>query len=166
MTDLRVLAALADALGRPLGIRTARQALTELDELGSWDGAREPLTRNRGVAGPADGELALATWRELIDGARAVDNEPALQATAKPVLARTSPEVADEFGLADTVTITGNGGWLTLPLEIVPGMAADTVWVPAHAPGTPLSEIGLVHGAGVSISSTGEAGINGEGGAA
>ena len=166
MTDLRVLAALADALGRPLGIRTARQALTELDELGTWDGPRQPLHRNRGVTAPADGEVALATWRELIDGSRAVDNEPALQATAKPVLARTSPEVADEFGLTDAVTIGGSGGWITLPLEIVPGMAADTVWVPAHAPGTPLSELGLVHGDGVTLSDPGAAGYSGEGGAA
>ncbi len=166
MTDLRVLAALADALGRPLGIRTARQALAELDELGTWEGSREPLSRNRGVAAPAAGEVALATWRELIDGSRAVDNEPALQATAKPVLARTSPEVANEFGLAGHVTVGGSGGWITLPLEIVPGMAADTVWLPAHAPDTPLSELGLVHGDSVSVSSPGAAVQSGEGGAA
>ncbi|MFT4297477.1 MAG: NADH-quinone oxidoreductase subunit G [Micropruina sp.] len=164
MTDLRVLAALADALGRPLGIRTARQALTELDELGSWDGTRVQLVRTRGVAGPAEGELALATWRELIDGSRSNDGEQALQATARPVLARTSPEVAQAHGLVDSVTITGGDGWLTLPLQITPGMAPDTVWVPTHAPGTPLSELGLVHGAGVTVSDPGEA--SSEGGAA
>jgi len=153
MTDLRVLAALADALGRPLGIRTARQALTELDELGAWEGARQPLARSRGVVAPDEGEVLLATWRELIDGSRGNDNETALQATAKPVVARTSPEVADAFGLTDAVTVAGGGGWVTLPLEIVAGMAAGTVWVPAHAPGTPLSELGLVHGDGVTVSS-------------
>ncbi len=164
MTDLRVLAALADALGRPLGVRTAKQALTELDELGSWEGERVPLARGRAVAGPAEGELALATWRELIDGSRGNDGEPALMATARPVLARTSPEVADEHGLTDAVTIAGGDGWLTLPLEIVPGMAADTVWVPTHAPGTPLSELGLVHGAGVTVGDPGD--LLSEGGAA
>jgi NADH-quinone oxidoreductase subunit G len=151
MTDLRVLAALADALGRPLGVRTARQALAELDELGGWEGERAPLARTRAVAGPAEGELALATWRELIDGSRSNDNEDALQATARPVLARTSPEVAAAHGLAGSITIAGGDGWLTLPLELVPDMAPDTVWVPTHAPGTPLSELGLVHGAGVVV---------------
>ncbi|MFT3969025.1 MAG: NADH-quinone oxidoreductase subunit G [Micropruina sp.] len=164
MTDLRVLAALADALGAPLGVRTAKQALTELDELGGWEGARAPLARTGAVAGPAEGELALATWREMIDGSRAVDNEPALQATARPVVARTSPEVAAAHGLTGSVTITGGDGWLTLPLQVTPGMAPDTVWVPAHAPGTPLSELGLVHGAGVTVSTPDEA--LSEGGAA
>ena len=152
MTDLRVLAALADALGRPLGVRTARQALAEFDELGAWDGARAPLSRGRGVAADhADGEVALATWRELLDGSRALDYEPALLETAKPVVARVAPETAEQFGLTAAVTVSGNGGWLTLPLDIVPGMAPDTVWVPTHAPDTPLSELGLVHGDPVTI---------------
>ena len=153
MTDLRVLAALADALGRPIGIRTARQALAELDEIGAWDGARAPLSRGRGVVAHVDGEVALATWRELLDGSRALDYEPALLETAKPVVARVSPETAEQFGLTAAVTVGGNGGWLTLPLEIVPGMAPDTVWLPTHAPDTPLAELGLVHGDPVTVSS-------------
>ncbi len=164
MTDLRVLAALADALGRPLGIRTAKQALTELDELGSWEGERVPLARTRAVSGPAEGELALATWRELIDGSRSNDGEPALMATARPVVARTSPEVAEEHGLTDAVLVAGGDGWLILPLEVTPGMAPDTIWVPTHAPGTPLSELGVVHGAGVTVSGPDDA--LSEGGAA
>ena len=172
MTDLRVLAALADALGRPLGVRTARQALAELDELGPWEGERQPLARSnwaggRGVtAPPADGELSLATWRELIDGSRGNDNEAALLATAPPVVARTSPEVADAFGLDGAVTVAGSGGWITLPLEIMPEMASGTVWVPMHAPGTALSELGLVHGDSVTLSSPAVALDRNEGGAA
>ena len=42
MTDLRVLAALADALGSDLGFRTAKTAKVEIDELGVWEGARTP----------------------------------------------------------------------------------------------------------------------------
>ena len=45
MTDLRVLAALADGLGKPLGIRTAKQALAEIVELGTWDA---PATKAEG----------------------------------------------------------------------------------------------------------------------
>ena len=40
MSDLRVLAALADGLGADLGFRTAAQARAELDELGTWEGER------------------------------------------------------------------------------------------------------------------------------
>ena len=40
MSDLRVLAALADGLGVDLGFRTAAQAQAELDELGAWEGER------------------------------------------------------------------------------------------------------------------------------
>ena len=40
MSDLRVLAALADGLGTDLGFRTAAQARAELDELGTWEGER------------------------------------------------------------------------------------------------------------------------------
>ncbi|HEY5784372.1 MAG TPA: NADH-quinone oxidoreductase subunit G, partial [Microlunatus sp.] len=40
MSDLRVLAALADGLGAPLDLRTAAQARAELQELGDWSGLR------------------------------------------------------------------------------------------------------------------------------
>jgi NADH-quinone oxidoreductase subunit G len=42
MSDLRILAALADGLGRPLGLRTPTEAAAELAELGAWTGARAP----------------------------------------------------------------------------------------------------------------------------
>ncbi len=157
MTDLRVLAALADALGRPLGVRTARQALDELDELGGWDGERTPLARVRGVLAHPEGELVLATWRELIDDSASNDNNDELLATAKPVVARTSPEVAAAHGLRDAVTIGSGDGMLTLPLQVVPGMAPDTVWVPQHAVGGALSDLGLVHGDPVTVSDPVEA---------
>ena len=105
----------------------------------------------------------MATWRELLDGSRALDYEPALLETAKPVVARVAPETAEQFGLTAAVTVSGNGGWLTLPLDIVPGMAPDTVWVPTHAPDTPLSELGLVHGDPVTIGSPAAALERGEG---
>ena len=40
MSDLRVLAALADGFGVDLGFRTAAQARAELEELGRWEGER------------------------------------------------------------------------------------------------------------------------------
>ena len=40
LSDLRVLAALADGLGGDLGFRTPAEARAELDELGAWEGER------------------------------------------------------------------------------------------------------------------------------
>ena len=80
-----------------------------------------------------------------------------LLATAKPVVARTSPEVATAHGLRDAVTIGFGDGMLTLPLQVVPGMAPDTVWVPQHAVGGALSDLGLVHGDPVTVSDPVEA---------
>ncbi len=48
MSDLRVLAALADGLGTDLGIRTTAQARAELAELGPWAGNRVHRSRDPG----------------------------------------------------------------------------------------------------------------------
>ena len=101
MSDLRVLAALADALGKPLGFRTPAAALAELDELG-------PVGRHRGPApafgagepaAPQGDELVLATWRMQLDDSRALAGEPYLAATARPPVARLSPTTAATLGI-------------------------------------------------------------------
>jgi NADH-quinone oxidoreductase subunit G len=176
MTDLRVLAALADGLGKPLGIRTAKQALAEIVELGTWDApaakakatrkvaARKassgPATVTRTIAGPDDGSIPvkLSTWRQLIDGGRGQDGEEFMAATARDSVARVSPALAAQLGVAngDEVSIDCNAGWYTLPVVITPGMAEGTVWVPTNSPGTPLGELGVVFGDDVALSVGGE----------
>ncbi|MGC3993980.1 MAG: NADH-quinone oxidoreductase subunit G [Propionicimonas sp.] len=171
MTDLRVLAALADGLGRPLGVRTPKQALAELTELGPWqpDGAAEaPAEPVAAPAAPAaaaapevaDGEttVRLATWRQLIDGGRGQDGEEALAATARPSVARISPALASALGVAegDQVAVGGGAGWYSLPVAVTPGMVDGAVWVPTNSPGTPLGELGVVHGDAVTLSLGGE----------
>lgn len=168
MTDLRVLAALADGLGRPLGVRTPKQALAELTELGPWPqtpspapqaavaAAAKPVRTRAAKARPVDGEVVvrLSTWRQLIDGGRGQDNEEALAATARPSLARIAPELAGRLGVADgdQVAVGGEAGWYSLPVLVTPGMVEGTVWVPQNSPGTPLGELGLVHGNEVTLS--------------
>ncbi len=167
MTDLRVLAALADGLGRPLGVRTPRQALAELTELGAWP-VRRPKKR-AGSAAPrkaakaprvVDGEVAvrLSTWRQLVDGGRGQDGEEALAATARPSVARVGPALAEALAVADgdLVTVGGDAGWYSLPVAVTPGMVEGTVWVPIEFPGTPLGELGLVFGNEVTLSVGGE----------
>ncbi|HEY3545896.1 MAG TPA: NADH-quinone oxidoreductase subunit G, partial [Propionicimonas sp.] len=168
MTDLRVLAALADGLGKPLGIRTAKQALAEIVELGTWDApatkakatrkvaARKPAKATKAAAG--DVTAKLSTWRQLIDGGRGQDGEEFMAATARDSVARVSPALAAQLGVADgdELSIDCNAGWYTLPVAITPGMAEGTVWVPTNSPGTPLGELGVVFGDDVALSVGGE----------
>jgi NADH-quinone oxidoreductase subunit G len=168
MTDLRVLAALADGLGKPLGIRTAKQALAEIVELGTWDTPATKAKATRKAAAKkaakpakvADGEVAvkLSTWRQLIDGGRGQDGEEFMAATARDSVARVSPALAAQLGVAngEELSIDCNAGWYTLPVVITPGMAEGTVWVPTNSPGTPLGELGVVFGDDVALSVGGE----------
>jgi NADH-quinone oxidoreductase subunit G len=96
MTDLRVLAALADGLGHDLGIRTPAQARAELAELGLWEGDRAPAPAIGAARPPKAAELqpVLATWRLLLDDSRALDGEPYLLASARRPVARLSAATA------------------------------------------------------------------------
>ena len=143
LPDLRVVAGLAEELaalghGRPLGFRTVAEVRTEMAELGPWDGERPALTPVAPAGGAAEaGSLALSTWRQMIDGGSMQDGDKHLAATARPALARVSP--ATLAGLGDVsggVTLTGDRGSLTMPVEAVEGMVDGTVWVPANSTGS------------------------------
>ncbi|MEE9965780.1 MAG: NADH-quinone oxidoreductase subunit G [Propionicimonas sp.] len=167
MTDLRVLAALADAMGKPLGFRSEAQAMAELVELGRSDKPAElqalrprsyPLTSSHG--GTSEGvAVKLSTWRLLLDGGRSQDGESALAATAKPSLARINAALAAQIGVGDgdVLEIRNGDAWFRLPVEISEDMADATVWVPMNSPGTPLGELGVVYGDDVTLDQGGEA---------
>jgi NADH-quinone oxidoreductase subunit G len=149
MTDLRILAALADAAGTPLGIRTVASAQAEIGELGVWDGQRPPAPAT--PLAPAGHEVTLTSWRQLIDGSRANDGEPALIATARPVVARVSPATAERFGLADAVRLSSPTASRDFPVVVDPSMVDDAVWVPANFFDGSLGALGLVPGEAVAI---------------
>ena len=160
MTDLRVLAALADALGTDLGIRTTGQARAELAEIGPWEGDRAAAPKL--VAGSADrpsgpNEAVLASWRLHIDDARAIDGEPYLAATGRAPVARLSSGTASGAGIAETVEISTDRGSLRFPTEIVPDMPDGVIWVPAKAPGSGVGEhLGVLAGQIVRIAPASE----------
>ena len=176
MTDLRVLAALADGYGRDLGIRLSKHARAEFDELGAWDGARAPrpgiaaadggggglarLARRAGeliadaVESVAAGSgLTLASWRQLIDGSASNDGAPALRATAKPATARVSPRTAKRLGLTDgeDVSVASPRRSVVLPLVVEPTMVDDTVWLPGNFWSGGLGELAVVPGDSVTV---------------
>ena len=101
MSDLRVLAALADGFGVDLGFRTAAGARAELEELGVWEGDRAPAPdfEPGRASRPDDGQAVLATWRLSLDDSRALDGEPFLRATIRPPVARVGPRSAGKTRL-------------------------------------------------------------------
>ena len=137
MSDLRVLAALADALGSDLGFRTAVEARAELDELGVWEGQPgEPPDYSAGEPAEPNGTTAvLATWRMALDESRAMDGEPYLQATARAAEARISPGTAARAGISSVAVISNDRGAITLPAVVDPEMIDGVVWLPSRAPG-------------------------------
>ena len=134
MTDLRILAALADAMGSDLGFRTSKNAFADIVELGAWDGAR-PEAPNAPAAAAPQG-VVIAGWRELLDASQGHDHELALRATARPTSARMSPATAERLGLTEVATVDGEGGTRVLPVELTPGMVDDVVWVPLNPSST------------------------------
>jgi NADH-quinone oxidoreductase subunit G len=137
MSDLRVLAELADGLGIDLGLRTTAEARAELDELGAWEGERsEAPDYEAGRPAAPDGNAAvLATWRMALDESRALDGEPYLQATARAAVARMSPRTAEVAGITSAAEISNDRGSITLPTVVDPEMVDGVVWLPTRAPG-------------------------------
>ncbi len=150
MNDLRVLAALSDALGSDLGFRTAKTAKTEIDELGVWEGVKAPAPRAVAEPPAKDG-MILASWRQLIDGSASNDGEAALVATAKPVVARLGRKAAEALGNPEHITVTGAGGARTFPLVVEDSMVDGTVWVPGNFGDAGLGELGVVAGQTVQV---------------
>jgi NADH-quinone oxidoreductase subunit G len=134
MSDLRVLAALADGFGVDLGFRTPAGARAELEELGVWEGVRAPAPDfEPGQASrPDDGRAVLATWRLSLDDSRALDGEPFLRSTIRPPVARVGPRGAERLG--SEVAISTDRGSLRFPVVVEPTMVEGVVWVPSRAP--------------------------------
>ncbi|MDO5681304.1 MAG: NADH-quinone oxidoreductase subunit G [Propionibacteriaceae bacterium] len=135
MSDLRVLAALADAMGAPLGIRTSAEAKAEFDEIGAWDGARAARPQQGGAIAvePDQGQAILASWRELIDDSRGNDGEEALLATARTPVVRMNAAMANGIADGTPIRISTDHGELILPLAVTEAMVDRVVWVPGAA---------------------------------
>ncbi len=143
MSDLRVLAALADGIGSDLRIRTPADARRELAELGVWEGGRAAapqIAAGHVVRPSAPSEAVLSSWRLHIDDARVVDGEPHLVGTGRQPMARLGSRTADAAGIGRTVTVSTDRGSVTFPVEIVPDMPDGVIWLPTRSPGLAVSE--------------------------
>ncbi|NLG55988.1 MAG: NADH-quinone oxidoreductase subunit G [Rhodococcus sp.] len=142
MSDLRVLSALADAMGTPLGVRDAAGARGELRRLGAdVDEAQEitgsPAPARTRTADLGAGQAIVASWRMLLDEGRGQDGEPHLAGTARTPVARISASRAAELGVIDgqPVTVSTDRGAITLPAAIT-DLPDAVVWLPLNSPGS------------------------------
>jgi len=150
MTEIRVLAAVSQAMGSELGFRTPQGAQESFIGLPVWTGAKAGMV----PAAPAEPDVlgvVVATWRELLDDSRCLDGSDALLGTAHTPAARISPQTLRTEGLATSsyVRLTGPKGSVTFPLHVEPTMADQVIWVPSRTRDTPLSAIGV--GVGVAV---------------
>ncbi|WJR35729.1 NADH-quinone oxidoreductase subunit G [Mycobacteroides immunogenum] len=143
LDDLRVLAALSQRMDRPIGLNHANQALAELADIGSWEGAREAPGAVRAIVRPRPevGEAVMASWRLLLDAGRLQDGEPHLAGTAREAQLLLSEATANEIGAAEGESVTVRSlsesirGSITLPLRIAE-MPDRVVWVPMRSAGS------------------------------
>ncbi len=155
MTDVRVLAGIADELGRPLGFSTIEGARQDMTELGAWDGPRAepaaPSAASAATSAPAPSAsrqvaqsapshpgtpMLVSTWRTLIDDSRGADGDAALRATGRRPVAVLSATATEALGVDEgaAVTVTTATGSVVLPAEV--GDIGDgLVWLPANTAG-------------------------------
>jgi NADH-quinone oxidoreductase subunit G len=160
LTDIRVLAGVAEELDTPLGFRTTEQVAAEMRELGPWDGDRptfpdlsesdRPTARSDSDTSRGEGEFVLSTWRMLIDDSLGIAGEPHLAATGRRPVAVISPTAAERLGVSegDPVKVSTERGSVTVPVAMG-DIADDCVWLPANSPGA-----NLRHHLGVGAGST------------
>lgn len=148
LPDLRVLAQIAESVGRPLHgpgapWRSAVEVRREMEALGPRSGAAAlapvaPIGAAEAptIAPPGAAGFRLATWRQLLDRASLTVAEEALMATARPPVLRIGPADAAALGLADGswAEVAGDRGTWLLPVEIT-DLAPHTVWIPTHSAG-------------------------------
>ncbi|MCA0336311.1 MAG: NADH-quinone oxidoreductase subunit G [Actinobacteria bacterium] len=161
VSDYRVLDMLADAMGEWFGARTVAEVRSEMEAIGPWGGARAsaPQAPAAEVRGVEPGQLALATWRHLLDRGSLQDGEPFLAGTAPAVTARISAATASDLGLADGERIDialADGTTVNAPVAVTE-MADRVVFLPTNSQGCDLrGALALPGGDHVSITKGGQ----------
>lgn len=136
LTDIRVLAGIAEEMGKSLGFRTVSAARQAMTEVGPWDGARVPAPSV--AASPAEvlssPTVVLDTWRLMIDDARGQDGQPQFKATARPAVLRANASTFKSFGIepGEIATISTKTGSVSFPTEVA-DIAHGVVWAPANS---------------------------------
>ncbi len=149
-SDVRILSALADAMGESIMLGTVTAAAREFAQLGKWDGARAPFTSIAPApAQKVSGNDAIITsWRRLLDEGTLQAGEDNLAGTRRPTISVISPQRAAALGVktGDHLRISNSHGSITLAC-LVEDIHDDAVWLPRNSIGsTPLQTLNAVHG--------------------
>lgn len=145
LPDSRVLAGIAEELGRPLGFRTVAEVREQMEALGAWDGERSaarpvparpvPATASDAAGGGSADGHRLATWKQLLDLGSLQDGDPALRASMRPAVVRVGSATYEALGRPAQVRVTGSRGAVELPCVHEPTLVDGTVWVPTRSAG-------------------------------
>ncbi len=154
-SDVRILSALADAMGISIELGTVSATAREIAQLGRWEGARVPFTpvAAGSALSPNGDEAVITSWRRLLDMGTLQYGEDNLAGTRRPTVAVISEKRASAMGVqtGDQVRISNAIGSITLPV-LVEAIHDDAVWLPRNSFGSqPLKELNAVHGAIVTV---------------
>ena len=149
-SDVRILSALADAMGESIMLGTVTAAAREFAQLGKWDGARTPFTSIAAASAEkvSGNEAIITSWRRLLDEGTLQAGEDNLAGTRRPTISVISPQRATALGVktGDHLRISNAHGSITLAC-LVEDIHDDAVWLPRNSIGsTPLQTLNAVHG--------------------
>jgi NADH-quinone oxidoreductase subunit G len=156
LPDCRVLDTLAVEMDADLFTQTPAAAAANLARLGAPRTGRRaepPAVPAPPAPKAGDGEVLLATWRQLLDNGSLQDDEPNLAGTARTAVIRVSPSTADRLGVVEghAATVATARGSVTLPVELA-DLPDDVVWLPGNSGGSRLRRtLGVGHGAAVTL---------------
>jgi NADH-quinone oxidoreductase subunit G len=156
LPDCRVLDTLAVEMDADLFTQTPAASAANLARLGaprSGRRAEPPAVAAPQAPRAGDGQVLLASWRQLIDNGSLQDDEPNLAGTARTAVIRVSPATADKLGVVEghAATVATDRGSVTLPVELA-DLPDDVVWLPGNSGGSRLRRtLGAGHGAAVNL---------------
>ena len=136
LTDIRILAGIAEEMGQPLGFRTVAQARAAMHDLGAWDGelAAFPSKTYEQEPHASKRTVVLDTWRLMIDDGRGQDGQLELKATARPAVLRASAATLKAFDVdpGGMATLSSDAGSVSFPTEVAE-LPDGVVWAPANS---------------------------------
>lgn len=154
LPDVRVLAGIAEELGRPINMRTPLQAGAEWRELGPWDGKRAAFrARKQAAAKSAASKVVLDTWKLLVDDGRLQDGAPEYRQAAREAVVRANAGTLAAVGVqaGGRVTLTGPAGSVHLTAEVA-DLPDGVVWAPTNSGVHLNAALGVGHGGRITLS--------------
>jgi NADH-quinone oxidoreductase subunit G len=154
-SDLRILSMLADEMGTPINLPSAKAAASELQAIGKWDGAvismtESPLAPAQTVSG---NQAILHSWRQLLDLGTLQGGEENLAGTARAAEVVISEARASALGVSsgDLLSISTARGSISAPARI--GKISDSdIWVPRNSLGSQcIASLGAASGLVVTV---------------